>query len=134
VCPRENKLDTNRWNAPVHNGVFRYLIDLLITEESASRGLTVYGVGLLTRHCGVSLPKNCRTFPTPSVSASSSVADQLRSHRGLINVDTLAELLDSSPKSLYAWVKQGRLPAVRLGASVKFDPFITAQWLLDRAA
>jgi hypothetical protein len=30
-------LDTNRWNAPVHNGVFRYLIDLLIAEESASR-------------------------------------------------------------------------------------------------
>jgi excisionase family DNA binding protein len=79
--------------------------------------------------------KPCRTFPTPiDSSAPSSVADQLRNQRGLISVETLAELLNSSPKSLYAWVKQGRLPAVRLGASVKFDPFVIAGWLQERAA
>ena len=71
----------------------------------------------------------CRTFPTPvNATEPSSIADLIRGHRGLLTVDQLSELLSASPKSLYAWVKQGRLPAVRLGASVKFDPFITAQW------
>jgi excisionase family DNA binding protein len=55
-------------------------------------------------------------------------------HRGLLTVDQLSELLAASPKSIYAWVKQGRLPVVRLGASVKFDPFVIAKWLRDRAA
>jgi predicted DNA-binding transcriptional regulator AlpA len=42
--------------------------------------------------------------------------------------------LTMSPKSIYAWVKQGTLPAVILGASIRFDPATTAKWLRDRSA
>jgi excisionase family DNA binding protein len=46
----------------------------------------------------------------------------------------LAVLLAVSVKSIYAWVKQGTLPAVILGASIRFCPATTAKWLRDRSA
>jgi excisionase family DNA binding protein len=46
-----------------------------------------------------------------------------------MTVQSVASLLDCSPKTIYAMVKQKRLPHLKLGASVRIDPFELAQWL-----
>jgi excisionase family DNA binding protein len=78
----------------------------------------------------------CRTYPGADHddSAPCSVAAMIERHRGMLTPATLAVLLAVSPKSIYAWVKAGTLPAVILGASIRFCPATTAQWLRDRSA
>jgi excisionase family DNA binding protein len=78
---------------------------------------------------------SCRTFPNVhDESVPCSVATQIERHRGLLAVDELSMLLGMSPKTLYAWVAAGTLPAIRMGASVKFCPYTTAEWLRARSA
>lgn len=62
------------------------------------------------------------------------IAAKIEAHKTLITPDTLAGYLGISRKSLYARVKSGTLPALRLGASIRFDPATTAKWLRARAA
>jgi excisionase family DNA binding protein len=47
----------------------------------------------------------------------------------MLTVAELADLLGESRKTLYARVKRGAQPATRVGSSVRFDPYLTAQWL-----
>jgi excisionase family DNA binding protein len=42
--------------------------------------------------------------------------------RHLINIDELSELWGVPKATLYNWVSQGRLPHVKLGRSLRFDP------------
>ena len=44
-------------------------------------------------------------------------------------VEALAELLEVSAKFLYAQIKQGSLPAYRIGPMLRLDPKATAAWL-----
>jgi excisionase family DNA binding protein len=46
----------------------------------------------------------------------------------------LAELLALSPKTLYARVKAGTIPSIRIGGSIRFDPAVTANWLQSKMA
>ena len=62
------------------------------------------------------------------------IAMKIEAHRSLITADTLAGYLDVSRKSIYAWVKSGTLPAMRFGASIRFDPAVTAKWVRARSA
>ena len=62
------------------------------------------------------------------------VAAKIEAHTTLISPDTLAGYLGLSRKSIYARVKSGTLPAIRLGGSIRFDPATTAKWLRARAA
>jgi excisionase family DNA binding protein len=81
------------------------------------------------------IQKFCRTFPDANESHEPcSIATRIELHRGLLTPDQLAELLAVSRKSIYAWAKQGRLPSVTLGASVRFDPYDTAVWVRARTA
>ncbi len=73
------------------------------------------------------------TLRTTSQSTK-SIADRIASYDRLITVNELAPLLGESPKTLYARVKRGAQPAVRIGGAVKFDPFVTAEWLRKQAA
>jgi excisionase family DNA binding protein len=61
-----------------------------------------------------------------------SIADTIEQRRALLTPKELATLLAVSPKSIYAWVKSGTLPAIQLGASIRFDPHMTAEWLRKR--
>ena len=63
-----------------------------------------------------------------------SITDQLRSKKRLMTPDEVADLLAISPKTIYARVKAGTIPAIRIGASIRFDPADIAGWLEDRAA
>lgn len=68
-------------------------------------------------------------FQSQSDHTGQSLLDTLRSRRKALTVSAVAELLDCSAKSIYQLVKQKRLPALRIGASVRLDPFHLAQWL-----
>ena len=70
-----------------------------------------------------------RTSQSRSDSQGQSILHTLRSHRKALTVSAVAELLGCSPKSIYALVKQKRLPALKIGASVRIDPFHLALWL-----
>jgi hypothetical protein len=63
-----------------------------------------------------------------------SIADTIERYGRLLTVKELAPLLGESPKTLYARVKRGGQPAVLLGGAVKFDPYVTAEWLRLQAA
>jgi excisionase family DNA binding protein len=63
-----------------------------------------------------------------------TIASQIEKNAKMLTPAQLAELLAVSPKSIYAWVKQGMLPAIQLGASIRFDPFTTAEWIRKRVA
>jgi excisionase family DNA binding protein len=79
--------------------------------------------------------KNCRTYPNIEEEPKPcSVATTIERHRGMLTPAKLAVLLAVSPKSIYAWVKAGTLPACILGASIRFDPVDTAAWVRARTA
>jgi excisionase family DNA binding protein len=81
------------------------------------------------------IQKACRTFPNVhDDSVPCSIAERIERYRGLLAVDELSTLLGMSGKTIYSWVAAGTLPAVRMGASVKFCPHTTAQWLRSRSA
>lgn len=44
----------------------------------------------------------------------------------------LAELLGCSDKHIYSLAKSGRMPHLRIGGVIRFDPRATAAWLRER--
>jgi excisionase family DNA binding protein len=62
-----------------------------------------------------------------------NLADEVEQHRGALTVPELARLLSLSEKLIYRLVRQGRLPAVRIGTSVRLDPAVTAAWIRGHA-
>jgi excisionase family DNA binding protein len=81
------------------------------------------------------IEKLCRTYPNAEEhTVPSSIATTIERHRGMLTPAKLAALLAVSPKSIYAWVKAGTLPACLLGASIRFDPVDTAAWLRAKTA
>jgi predicted DNA-binding transcriptional regulator AlpA len=80
-------------------------------------------------------PRNCRTFNnTQEDLAPCSIATTIERYESMLTPAVLALLLSVSVKSIYAWVAAGTLPAVLLGASIRFCPATTAAWLRDRSA
>lgn len=53
--------------------------------------------------------------------------------RGLVNVDTAAELLGVQVSTLYAWCEQERVPHVRLGRALRFDPDVLRRWIEEHS-
>lgn len=51
----------------------------------------------------------------------------------LLNVDETANLLGLSPHTLYRWVLEGRVPTVRLGRRLLFDPEALRAWVVARS-
>lgn len=52
--------------------------------------------------------------------------------RGAWSASELAELLGCSGKHIYALAKTGRMPHLRIGGMIRFDPRVTAAWLRER--
>ncbi len=65
---------------------------------------------------------------TPA-SADGDLARLVESRGKAWTVEALAELLEVSAKFLYAQIKQGSLPAYRIGPMLRLDPKTTAAWL-----
>ena len=65
---------------------------------------------------------------------ATSIADVIGQLRSLLTAIQLGEYLTHSPKTIFQWAKQGRIPVVRMGSSVRFDPKAIAAWLKTRTA
>jgi excisionase family DNA binding protein len=72
--------------------------------------------------------------PMPEVislqaAADETIAEQIRNRRTALTAEELAELLALSRKHIYKLAKSGRIPYLRMGGAVRFDPHMTANWL-----
>lgn len=47
----------------------------------------------------------------------------------LLTVRAAATLLDVSPRTVYALVERGELPAIRVGGQIRFVPSTLEEWL-----
>ena len=57
---------------------------------------------------------------------------QLRQHKGAIRVSELARILTMSRTTVYQLVEAGRIPHIRIGDSIRFDPVRIASWLAQQ--
>ena len=73
-------------------------------------------------------------MPGACSQADQSIAGRVRATGRALTVEELAELLNVSTKGLYSKVRTGRMPALKLGSMIRFDPHVTARWLEDQAA
>lgn len=56
----------------------------------------------------------------------------IESKESALTIEELATMVGVSPKTLYKAVKTGRLPAYRIGGSIRLDPEDIADWLRKR--
>jgi excisionase family DNA binding protein len=47
----------------------------------------------------------------------------------LLDVRQVAEVLNMSPGVVYYWVKIRKIPFIRMGRRVKFQPSVIAEWI-----
>ncbi len=63
-------------------------------------------------------------------------AREIGGHRGmppkLMTVAEVAGWLGVAPKTIYKWAALGKLPCVRMGTLLRFDPCEIARWVGDR--
>lgn len=52
---------------------------------------------------------------------------------GLLNASELAKLLNISPKTVYAYVSRGLIPAIKIESNVRFSPREIRQWLREKS-
>ena len=62
----------------------------------------------------------------------STVAERIEEAPGLLTAPQLAELLNMARTTLYEMAANGRIPHIRIGSSIRFDPAATARWLRSR--
>jgi excisionase family DNA binding protein len=72
-----------------------------------------------------------RLFASKSVEAG--LIAIVEGKRGAWSASELAELLGCSGKHIYALAKSGRIPHLRIGGMIRFDPGITGAWLRERS-
>jgi excisionase family DNA binding protein len=58
-----------------------------------------------------------------------TLTSQIRNRRTAWTAEELAELLALSRKHIYKLAKKGRMPSLRIGGAIRFDPQATANWL-----
>ena len=66
------------------------------------------------------------------ISASTNLIALVEKRSGAWSAPELAELLGCTGKHIYALAKSGRLPHLRIGSMIRFDPAATAEWLRNR--
>jgi excisionase family DNA binding protein len=64
---------------------------------------------------------------------SESLASLVRRRRRAWTAEELAEVLSLSRKHIYKLAKKGRMPSMRIGGAIRFDPHATAAWLESKA-
>ena len=60
------------------------------------------------------------------------MASRIEAKTSAWTVEDLADLLNVSPKTLYKMANSGRIPVIRIGGMLRFDPVLTANWLRAR--
>jgi excisionase family DNA binding protein len=62
-----------------------------------------------------------------------TLVEQLEARSGLMSVKELADLMGSHAQTIYKWTRQHKLPCIRVGGRLKYDPVATAGWLRARS-
>ncbi len=76
-----------------------------------------------------------RRKPLVSVSTSdNAMVTELRALKKPLTVKQLAEIIPFSIFTIYQWAQDNKIPHMRLGGKVLFDPQKTADWLKERCA
>ena len=58
--------------------------------------------------------------------------EELRRRQSYLSTREVMVLLQKTRNTLCAWVRKGRLPAIRVGNEYLFDPRLIADWLAKR--
>ena len=59
-----------------------------------------------------------------------STPESFRALRHPLTIKQVAEVLGLHPQTLYKWVRApGRIPHLRIGGTVRFDPDALARWI-----
>lgn len=61
-----------------------------------------------------------------------SIIKQLRATRRPLTVRQAAETLGLHEQTIYKWSRTGRIPTLRIGGTLRFDPALLADWLENR--
>jgi len=60
---------------------------------------------------------------------NTTLVDELAARKKLMTVQEMVELLGVHQQTIYEWVWKGKIPSVRIGARIKFDPRAIANWM-----
>lgn len=63
---------------------------------------------------------------------ANSIIETLRARKGYVSSTEAMSILGVTRQTLCRWVAEGRIQAVRIGNSLKFDPSHLAAWLEAR--
>jgi excisionase family DNA binding protein len=66
------------------------------------------------------------------MAAEAELAEVIQASNRAWTLAELAKLLHCSRTTLYDMVERGRIPHLRVGSMLRFDPVATAQWLRER--
>lgn len=106
-----------------------------IHQTPSSRGSAALG-GKKSVRAEVNPLGDIRLADSPFASSRGTAADLIsviEGKRGAWSASELAELLGCSGKHIYALAKAGRMPHMRIGGMIRFDPRVTADWLRERS-
>ncbi len=62
----------------------------------------------------------------------SSLADQVEQYKRGLTVAELADILGFSRGQVYKLISAKRLPALKIGTMIRFDPGIVGDWIRNR--
>jgi excisionase family DNA binding protein len=57
--------------------------------------------------------------------------ERVKAYDHALSARELAPLLGSSGSNLYSMARAGRIPHIRFGGSIRFDPHVTAKWIRE---
>ena len=61
-----------------------------------------------------------------------SISEQVGSSPTALTVDDVASFLNLAKKTVYAMSSAGRIPAIKIGSVLRFDPVELADWIDSR--
>lgn len=65
----------------------------------------------------------------PSQKKLLGLASQIASYKRALTPDEVAELLGLGKVTILRWARASRIPSFKLGAQVRFDPRLLAEWV-----
>jgi excisionase family DNA binding protein len=60
------------------------------------------------------------------------ITERIAAHDGALSAPKLSKLLGLNRSTLYRMADEGRIPSIRIGNTLRFDPKRTADWLRSK--
>jgi excisionase family DNA binding protein len=62
---------------------------------------------------------------------ASTLVDELAARKTMMTIQDVVELLGVHQQTVYEWVWVGKIPSIRVGSRIKFDPRALGAWLRE---